>query len=184
VLCLVVAFAETAALWWLYFGATAEQARITLSGCDDPGRLARDAYTYLHLPIVAGIIATAVGNDLLIAEPHHAPGGIGAAMLLGGPALFLLGERLFVRRMTGTAIGSRAAWAVVLVLLVPIGWRVGALAISVVVATLLSALAVCEHWSASRAAPRRSRGRRPSPAHNGSEPIPSRIPDAPPMLPP
>ena len=71
-LCLVVAFVETAALWWLYFGATAEHARVTMSTCDDPGRLARDAYTYLHLPIVAGIIATAVGNDLLIAEPHHA----------------------------------------------------------------------------------------------------------------
>lgn len=37
VLCLVVAFVQTAALWWLYFGATAEQARITLSTCEDPG---------------------------------------------------------------------------------------------------------------------------------------------------
>ena len=84
--CLVVAFVETAALWWLYFGATAERARVTLSTYDDPGRLARDAYTYLHLPIVAGIIATAVGNDLLIAEPHHALHGVGLAMILGGPA--------------------------------------------------------------------------------------------------
>jgi hypothetical protein len=66
VLCLVVAFVETAALWWLYFGATAEHARVTMSTCDDPGRLARDGYTYLHLPIVAGIIGTAVANDLLI----------------------------------------------------------------------------------------------------------------------
>src|SRR5918992_3689597 len=70
VLCLVIAFVVTAALWWMYFGATAEQARIRLSTCEDPGRLARDAYPYLHLPIVAGIIATAVGNDLLIAGPH------------------------------------------------------------------------------------------------------------------
>ena len=46
VLCLVVAFVETAALWWLYFGATAEHARVTISTSDDPGRLARDAYTY------------------------------------------------------------------------------------------------------------------------------------------
>ena len=73
VLCLVVAFVETAALWWLYFGATTEHARVTLSTCDDPGRLARDAYTYAHLPIVAGIIATAVASDLLIAGPHQAP---------------------------------------------------------------------------------------------------------------
>jgi low temperature requirement protein LtrA len=63
VLCLVVGFVQTAAVWWLYFGATAEQARITLSTCEDPGRLARDAYTYFHLPIVAGIIATAVTNN-------------------------------------------------------------------------------------------------------------------------
>ena len=62
VLCLIVAFVETAALWWLYFGATAEHARVTMSTCEDPGRLARDAYTYLHLPIIAGIIATAVGQ--------------------------------------------------------------------------------------------------------------------------
>src|SRR4051812_8275445 len=82
---LVVAFVETAALWWVYFGATAERARVTMSTCEDPGRFARDAYTYGHLPIVAGIIATAVGVDLLIAEPRHALHGVGLAMVLGGP---------------------------------------------------------------------------------------------------
>ena len=113
-LCLVVAFAETAALWAVYFGATAEHARAEMSTCDDPGRLARDAYTYGHLPIVAGIIATAVGQDLLIAHPQDALHGVGLAMVLGGPALFLLGESLFRRRITGvveprTAGGRGAA---------------------------------------------------------------------------
>jgi low temperature requirement protein LtrA len=144
VLCLVVAFVQTAALWWLYFGATAEQARITLSTSDDPGRLARDAYTYLHLPIVAGIIATAVGNDLLIAEPQHALRGVGVAMVFGGPALFLLGESLFRWRMTATTNVTRVAVAGVLVLLVPIGGQVSTLLVSVIVATLLSALAAWE----------------------------------------
>ena len=114
VLCLVVAFVETAALWWLYFGATTEHARVTISTCDDPGRLARDAYTYAHLPIVAGIIATAVGTDLLIAEPHEAPDGVGVAMILGGPALFLLGESLFCWRMTGATNVKRVAVAALL----------------------------------------------------------------------
>ena len=103
VLCLVVAFLETAALWWLYFGAAAEHSRAAMSASDDPGRLARDAYTYLHLPIVAGIIATAVGDDLLIADPHDPLHGVGLAMVLGGPALFLLGESLFRWRTTGKA---------------------------------------------------------------------------------
>jgi low temperature requirement protein LtrA len=144
VLCLVVAFAQTAALWWLYFGATAEQARITLSGSDDPGRLARDAYTYLHLPIVAGIIATAVGNDLLIAEPYEAPHGMGAAMILGGPALYLLGETVFRWRMTGVTDARRVAVAALLLLLVPVGGQAGALLLSVIVAALLTVLAVWE----------------------------------------
>jgi low temperature requirement protein LtrA len=144
VLCLVVAFVETAALWWLYFGATAEHARATLSTCDDPGRLARDAYTYLHLPIIAGIIATAVGNDLLIAEPRHALHGVALAMMLGGPALFLLGESCFRWRMIGTTSVTRVTLAGVLVLLVPIGGQVSALLVSVIVAALLSALAALE----------------------------------------
>ena len=144
VLCLIIAFVETAALWWLYFGPTAEQARLTLSTCDDPGRLARDAYTYVHLPIVAGIIATAVANHLLIAEPHHAPDGVGVAMILGGPALYLLGESLFGWRMTGATSAKRVAVAALLILLVPLGGQISILLLSLIVSTLLLALVVWE----------------------------------------
>ena len=56
-----------------------------MRSCEDPGRLARDAYTYLHVPIVAGIIAAAVGDDLLIAHPSSAAHGIAVALVLGGP---------------------------------------------------------------------------------------------------
>jgi low temperature requirement protein LtrA len=144
VLCLVVAFVQTVALWWLYFGATAEHARVTMSTCDDPGRLARDAYTYLHLPIVAGIIATAVANDLLIAAPHEVPEGVGVAMILGGPSLYLLGESLFRWRMTGVTKARRVTVAALLILLVPLGGRVEALPLSIVVTALLTVLAVWE----------------------------------------
>jgi low temperature requirement protein LtrA len=144
VLCLIVAFVETAALWWLYFGATAEHARVTISTCDDPGRLARDAYTYIHLPIVAGIIATAVANDLLIASPHQAPGGVGVAMILGGPALYLLGESLFGWRVTGAMNAKRVAVAALLILLVPLGGQISVLVLSLIVASLLLAVVVWE----------------------------------------
>jgi low temperature requirement protein LtrA len=144
VLCLTIAFVETAALWWLYFGAAAEHARIAISTSDDPGRLARDAYTYAHLPIVAGIIATAVANHLLIAAPHRAPGGVGVAMILGGPALYLLGESLFGRRMTGATNVKRLAVAALLIGLVPLGGHTSALLLSLIVAALLPALAVWE----------------------------------------
>jgi low temperature requirement protein LtrA len=148
VVCLVVAFVETAALWWLYFGATAEDARVMLSTCDDPGRLARDAYTYLHLPIVAGIIATAVGNDLLIAGPHQATKGVALAMIIGGPSLFLLGESLFRWRMTGMTKAKRMSAAALLVAMVPLGGHIEALPLSIVVAAVLTVLAVWEQRSA------------------------------------
>jgi low temperature requirement protein LtrA len=144
VVCLIVAFLETAALWWLYFGGAGERSSAAMSASADPGRLARDAYTYLHLPIVAGIIATAVGANLLIAEPGDPQHGVGLAMMLGGPALFLLGENLFERRLTLKANTKRLAVAAVLILLVPLAGHVAALLLGVLVTTLLTALAVWE----------------------------------------
>ena len=144
VLCLGIAFLETAALWWLYFGAVAERSRQVMTSCEDPGRLARDAYTYLHVPIVGGIIAVAVGDDLLIADPARALHGVGLAMVLGGPALYLVGESLFRLRVTGAANAERLAVAAILVLAAPLGSQISALAVSATVAALLSALALWE----------------------------------------
>ncbi|MGZ4186899.1 MAG: low temperature requirement protein A [Solirubrobacteraceae bacterium] len=144
VLCLGIAFAETAALWWLYFCAVAARSRQVMGACEDPGRLARDAYTYLHAPIIAGIIAVAVGDDLLIAQPGHALPGVGLAMVLGGPVLYLLGESTFRLRVTGATNTKRLAITAILVLLAPIGSHVSALALSATVVALLSAAALWE----------------------------------------
>jgi low temperature requirement protein LtrA len=152
VLCLVIAFVETAALWWLYFGTLAERTREVMRTHEDPGRLARDAYTYLHLPIVAGIIAVAVGDDLLIGEPGHALHGVGVAMVLGGPALYLVGESLFRARLTGVANAQRLAVAALLVVCVPLGAHVSALALSAGATALLGALALWELRAPARGA--------------------------------
>ena len=146
VLCLVVAFLETAALWWLYFGRPTEASRAAMRASDDPGRLARDGYTYLHLPIVAGIIAAAVGDDLLVAGPHRELSGVGLAVVLGGPALYLIGLSLFQRRMTGNANAHRLAAAVLLVLLTPLAGHLSALLLGATIAVLLGALAAWELW--------------------------------------
>ena len=69
---------------------------------------------------------------------------VGLAMILGGPALFLAGESLFIWRMTGTTNVTRLAAAGLLVSLVPLGGEVSALVLSLIVASLLPALAVWE----------------------------------------
>jgi low temperature requirement protein LtrA len=144
VLSLGVAFLETAALWWLYFGVMAERTREVMRTCADPGRLARDAYTYLHVPIVAGVIAVAVGDDLLIADPSRPLHGVGLAVVLGGPALYLAGETLFRARLTGAVSAERLVAAALLVALAPLGGALSALALTAVVAALLGALAAWE----------------------------------------
>ena len=66
-----------------------------------PGGWAELAYTYLHLPMVAGIIVAAVGDELVLAHPfgHVTPDMV--ATDLGGPALFLAGHLLFKHAVFG-----------------------------------------------------------------------------------
>jgi low temperature requirement protein LtrA len=141
---LVVAFLETVALWWLYFGAPAAGSRTAVTETDDPGRVARDAYTYFHLLIVAGIIATAAGNELLIAHPLDHRHGMAAAIIVGGPALFLLGADLFQWRATGVVSAKRLLTAALIVLLSLLAPLVPALALAAIVTAILAALAAWE----------------------------------------
>lgn len=95
------AFVGSLAMWWLYFDTSAEVGSHTLSHSDDPGRLARLAYTYMHLPLVAGIIVSAVGDELVLAHPD---GHVSTAMAIavpGGAALYLLGNTLFKHAIIG-----------------------------------------------------------------------------------
>jgi low temperature requirement protein LtrA len=64
---LLVSFATTVAMWWIYFDTGVERAEHAITGAQEPGRLARLGYTYLHLPIVAGIVLAAVGDELVLA---------------------------------------------------------------------------------------------------------------------
>src|SRR4029079_12547794 len=88
---LMVAFGTSAALWWLYFDEVGWRAQRFLARCHERGRLARDAYTYLHSPIVAGIIVVAVGDELVIAHPGATATGVELAVLVVGPLLYLAG---------------------------------------------------------------------------------------------
>jgi low temperature requirement protein LtrA len=112
----VIAFLGSVALWWVYFDRAAGDAEEAIASSADPGRLGRSAYTYLHLPMVAGIIVAAVGDELTIAHPLGHADLATAATVLGGPALFLAGHLLFKRAVFGVwslpRLGGIAALAV------------------------------------------------------------------------
>ncbi len=81
-------------MWWLYFDHGLEQGHHRIVHSQTPGRHARNNYTYLHVPIVAGIIVGAVGDELVLSHPWS---GSAAAMaaIVGGPLLFLSGLAMF-----------------------------------------------------------------------------------------
>jgi low temperature requirement protein LtrA len=149
VLALILAFVGTAALWWLYFDTAGDNSRKLIAGSEQVGRLARDAYTYIHVPIVAGIIAVAVGDDLLLAHPTRPLTGVGAATMIGGPVLFLIGEALFRLRMTSTVSSRRLACVGVLGLASPIATSISAIALVGLVTAILALLAVSEQLTGS-----------------------------------
>ncbi|HVL21577.1 MAG TPA: low temperature requirement protein A, partial [Amaricoccus sp.] len=90
-----VNFLGTVAMWWLYFHIGQERGALAIEHSDDPGRVARVAFTYAHIPIVAGIVVSAVAAELMIAHPSGHTGWGVAASILGGPALFLAGNLWF-----------------------------------------------------------------------------------------
>lgn len=142
-LALTIAFLETVAIWWLYFGTPANQQRAQLISSENPGRLARDAYTYAHLLIVAGIVTTAAATHLLLAEPGEPGYGLAAALVLGGPALFLLGTTLFQWMTTGDPGRKRLIATILILAAIPVA-HVSILAMTVAVTTLLTVLAIWE----------------------------------------
>jgi low temperature requirement protein LtrA len=89
------------AMWWIYFHKGAEAGSEKLSKSAESGRLARLAYTYLHMPIVGGIILTAVADELVLKHPggHSDPKTVICAV--GGPLLFLVGTILFKHAIRG-----------------------------------------------------------------------------------
>ena len=121
----------TAAMWWAYFDVVALVAGRRLARTEE-GRerneMARDSYSYLHLPMVAGIVLVALGLKTTIGHVDDHLHTVPAFALLGGLALYLLGHVAFRYRHVQTINRQRLLLAVVLLILVPVATELPALA--------------------------------------------------------
>jgi low temperature requirement protein LtrA len=143
----LLAFLNSVALWWIYFDRTAARASEVMAGSADAGSLGRSAYTYLHLPIIAGILMASVGNELVLARTG---GPTVAATVLGGAALFLAGHVLFRGAVFGRLSVGRLAAIVALLALAPVAVLDEPILIIATVSAVLAALVVWETMSARR----------------------------------
>jgi low temperature requirement protein LtrA len=156
----VLGLAVAAALWWIYFDATVlygEQA-LAAEPPETRPKLARDAYTFLHFPMVAGIVLLALGLKKVLeyvgdTEHHHLEDplkGIGLYALFFGVVLYLLGHVGFKWRTSRRLGVSRLITAALAVVAVPALGKAPALAQLAVLTALLTGLVAFEAVRFSR----------------------------------
>jgi low temperature requirement protein LtrA len=135
------------ALWWLYFDVVAIANVLRLVRAP-PGReqneLARDVYSYLHLPLVAGIVLAALGLHDTLAHAKDPLKTVPAFALLGGVAIYLLGHVAVRKRGVHTLNRQRLGLALLLLALVPVAAELDALVTLAAVTALLAALIAYE----------------------------------------
>jgi low temperature requirement protein LtrA len=148
------AFLATAALWWLYFTSIVTLAERALARAEDRILLARDAYTYGHVLIIAGILLTAVGDELVIAHPtEELPTGELVAVV-AGPAVYLLAQGGLRLRMTGRMSGRRLTAALACVVVGLVGTAAPALVVGALLLAVLVGVIVADQIAGAKRARR------------------------------
>jgi low temperature requirement protein LtrA len=143
----VLGIVVAAALWWLYFDVVALVAARRLSNAA-PGRerneIARDSFSYLHFPMVAGIVLLALGLKKTLGDVEDPLKTVPAVAMLGGTALYLLAHVAFRWRNVHRFSWQRLASAILLVALLPAAVELPALATLALLAAVLAVLVAYE----------------------------------------
>lgn len=147
ILAFVAALVGSIAMWWVYFHKGAEAGSERISKSAESGRLARLAYTYLHMPIVAGIILTAVSDELVLKHPAGHSDVRTIVSTIGGPLVFLVGTILFKHAIRGFL---QLSHGIGIILLLALSWFAADLSplwLSVATSVIMIVVAVWESVS-------------------------------------
>jgi low temperature requirement protein LtrA len=162
----VLGVVVAAALWWLYFDvviivATRKLARAPVGRVQNS--MARDSYSFLHLPMVAGIVLVALGMKKTLAHVDHHLEIVPATAMFGGMALYLLAHVAFRYRNLRTINRQRLLTAALLVALLPVVVAVDALVALAILASMLVVLIAYEaiHFADARDRIRHELARQP-----------------------
>lgn len=140
------AFVTAAAAWWIYFDHGERVGAEAIEASEEPARLARTAYTWVHLPIIAGIVLMSVGDKETLALPDQRSLAV-TVVVVGAPILFLTGTALFRRVLEGRWVRAQLVGLVALVLLAGVGFAgfiINALTLSITAALVLVGVAAGE----------------------------------------
>jgi low temperature requirement protein LtrA len=135
-----------AALWWAYFDVVAIVAEKKLRSLEGlrQAHLARDSYSYLHFPMIAGIVLLSFGIKKVVAGVHAPLDAVPAVALCGGVALYLAAHIAFRLRNVGSVNRQRAAAALVCLALIPLAYNADAVLALGAITAVCAALIVYE----------------------------------------
>jgi low temperature requirement protein LtrA len=142
----LLGIAIASAMWWAYFDFVAliAERRLRTAPPSEQVRIARDSFTYLHLPMVAGIVVFALGVKKTLAHVDHELDVVPAVALCGGAALYFLALSAFKRRNIGSFNVPRLVAASALIVLAPIATAIPALLAVALVAAISVGLVAYE----------------------------------------
>jgi low temperature requirement protein LtrA len=142
----LLGIAIASAMWWAYFDFVAliAERRLRTAPRDEQVRIARDSFTYLHLPMVAGIVVFALGVKKTLAHVDHELDAVPAVALCGGAALYFLALSAFKRRNIGSFNLPRLVAASALIVLAPVATAIPALLAVALVAAISVGLVAYE----------------------------------------
>ncbi len=146
------AFVLACALWWVYYVFAAVAVRHSLETSTTQGDIIRRVLSYGHLAFIGAVIAVAVGLAQAIAHPEVRLAAGAAGLLFGGSALYLATFGYTRWRMFRTVSRTRLSAAAAVVVVSPVALFVPALAALSLLALVVVALNVVEHWMVRRAA--------------------------------
>jgi len=147
----ILALVLAAGLWWAYFDKVMHYAERDLAAATGAARaqIARDGYSSLNLPIVAGIVFLALGLKKSLDHVGDPLDTIPAVALCGGVALFLVAHNSVRFRLIRSVSVPRMVVALVACLLVPVATSVAALTVLAILTALVAMLAVFETVTAA-----------------------------------
>jgi low temperature requirement protein LtrA len=142
----LLGLALACALWWAYFDVIVLQAeqRFREASGHELARIARDAYSYIHLPMVAGIVLVALGVKKTIGHVDEPLKTVQAVALFGGVALYYGAHVAFRLRMVHTVNRQRLIAALACLALIPVGHQVDALVALALATAVASAVIAYE----------------------------------------
>ena len=142
----ILGLAVAGALWWAYFDVVAivAERRLREATGNAQLRMARDSYSYLHLPMIAGIVLFAMGVKKTLVDMGEPLAIVPAVALCGGVALYLVAHVLFRLRNVRSLNRQRLVVATLLLALLPVAVEIPALATLAAVAVLCVGLIAYE----------------------------------------